>query len=134
MDKFEYLSLEDFKKLNDGKHFWNNGYHCIIDCNFIQTWEQFAETLGNTFQLPMRNEQFNGTWDWMTDLSWLGPANNINIYLYNEEKMFHKDNKLKTEVLHWLNELIQFWQVDVKAAFIAGKPGVPKNFKIYIIN
>ena len=100
MKEIKKMRKEEFKKLNDGTAFWKTGYHVIISCNYIQTWEQLAEALGNAFQFPMRNEGFDGTWDWLTDLSWLGKQPRISIYFYESEKLLKGDRKLKEEVLN----------------------------------
>lgn len=108
MNEFIRMTKEEFKKVNDATHFWKNGYNVVIYCSYIQEWLQFAEALGNAFQLPMRGEGFVGTRDWMQDLNWLGEEKKISLYLYDEERLFQKDFKLKKEVYEWLEDLIQF--------------------------
>ena len=134
MTRIKNLTYEEFKILNAGTNFSENGFNVIISCQFIQTWEQLAEALGNAFQFPMRNEGLDGTWDWLTDLSWLGEQKRISIYFYNEKELFKNNFSLKKKVINWLEELLQFWETDVKDAVIAGKSGEPKDFKIYFIN
>ena len=73
--------------MNDGVAFWKTGFHVIISCQYLQTWEQLAEALGNAFQFPMRNEGLDGTWDWLTDLTWLGKQDRICIYFFEAEKL-----------------------------------------------
>ena len=107
MKEIKKMRKEEFKKLNDGTAFWKTGYHVIISCNYIQTWEQLAEALGNAFQFPMRNEGFDGTWDWLTDLSWLGKQPRISIYFYESEKLLKGDRKLKEEVLNLINKYVK---------------------------
>lgn len=132
--KIKNLTKEEFESLNDGIYFLENGFHVIISCQYIQSWKQLAEALGNAFQFPMRNEGLDGTWDWLTDLSWLGDQTKINIYFYNEKELFRNNYSLKKQVFEWFESLIHFWEIDVKEAFIAGKPGKSKTFEIYLIN
>lgn len=134
MNKFKILTKDEFESLNRETLFWNNGYTVVINCKFIQEWEQLAEALGNAFQLPMRNEGPDGTWDWLTDLSWLGEQNKISLYLVNEKELFRDNFDLKKDVYNWFGELVRFWNEDVKSAFIAGKKGKPKIFDIYFVN
>ncbi len=134
MERLKKITKEEFKILTNGIAFFNNGFNIIISCKYIQTWDQLAEALGNAFQFPIRNEGLDGTWDWLTDLSWLGDQKRIRIYLYDEKELLKNDASLKKQVLCWFEELIQFWEVDVKDAFIAGKPGETKDFEIYLIS
>ena len=134
MERLTKITKEEFKILTNNICLKNNGFNIIISCKYIQTWDQLAEALGNAFQFPIRNEGLDGTWDWLTDLSWLGDQKRISIYLYDEKELFKNDSSLKKQVLCWFEELIQFWEVDVKYAFIAGKPGETKEFKIYSVS
>mgnify|MGYP001623277520 FL=1 len=134
MERLTKITKEEFKILTNNICLKNNGFNIIISCKYIQTWDQLAEALGNAFQFPIRNEGLDGTWDWLTDLSWLGDQKRISIYLYDEKELFKNDSSLKKQVLCWFEELIQFWEVDVKYAFIAGKPGETKEFKIYLVS
>ena len=134
MERLTKITKEEFKILTNNICLKNNGFNIIISCKYIQTRDQLAEALGNAFQFPIRNEGLDGTWDWLTDLSWLGDQKRISIYLYDEKELFKNDSSLKKQVLCWFEELIQFWEVDVKYAFIAGKPGETKEFKIYLVS
>lgn len=134
MERLTKITKEEFKILTNNICLKNNGFNIIISCKYIQTWDQLAEALGNAFQFPIRNEGLDGTWDWLTDLSWLGDQKRIRIYLYDEKELLKNDASLKKQVLCWFEELIQFWEVDVKDAFIAGKPGKTKDFEIYLIS
>lgn len=134
MYNFKQITKINFEKINREKYFSNDKFNVIISCKYIQTWEQMAEALGNAFQFPMRNEGLDGTWDWMTDLSWLGMKENIDIYLYQEECLFAKNYELKMQVYKWFSEIIQFWEKDVLDAYIAGMQGKPKHVSIYLVN
>ena len=134
MTDIQDMTKENFEKLNIACGFSDNGYQVVIFCRYIQTWQQLAEALGNAFQLPMRNEGFDGTWDWMTDLSWLGKTEKIVIYLYEEQELLKNDCILKTQVMSWLEDLIRFWKEDIKHTFVARKHGKVKNFEIYSVN
>ena len=134
MKEIKKMRKEEFKKLNDGTAFWKTGYHVIISCNYIQTWEQLAEALGNAFQFPMRNEGFHGTRDWLTDLSWLGKQPRISIYFYESEKLLKGDRKLKEEVLNFFEELIEFWRDEENIGVIDGEKGKPKDFRVYLVD
>ena len=133
MKKIKTLTKEAFKKMNDGVAFWKTGFHVIISCQYIQTWEQLAEALGNAFQFPMRNEGLDGTWDWLTDLTWLGKQDRICIYFFEAEKLLQGNIALKEQVLNFFEDVIQFWKEDVKTAFIEGKRGKPKSFEVYLV-
>ena len=134
MKKFKELTKEDFKKLNLQTLFCGSEFNIIISCQYIQTWEQLAEVLGNAFQFPMRNEGLDGTWDWLTDLSWLGKQDKINIYFYEEQKLLKNNLLLKEQVLNLFEELVDYWKEEVQNVFIAGKLGVPKCIQIYLVN
>lgn len=133
MSAIKYLTKEEFRKLNNGEVFYD-GFHVVLSCQYIQTWEQLAEALGNAFQFPMRNEGLNGTWDWITDLTWLGTQESIKIYFYNSQELFKDDTALKKYILEWFERVAEFWREDVKNAFLEGKPGEPKNFEIYLVD
>lgn len=132
MKNLKKISSKEFKSLNDGFHFVK-GFHVIISCQYIQTWEQLSEALGNAFQFPIRDEDMDATWDWLTDLSWLGNQEEINIYFDHEKEFFKSDLPLKERVFNFFDKLILFWKEDVKTAFIAGERGKPKQFNVYLI-
>jgi len=134
MQDFKNMTKEEFKKLNNGTFFWKNGYNVILSCKYIQSWEQFAEALGNAFQFPMRNEAYAGTQDWMEDLTWLGKQENIRIYLCDWKELLKKDKKAKENVVMLFYGLIHWWKEDVKECFIEGKPGEPKEFEVILID
>ena len=134
MNKFIEISKEDFYKLNNENFFWVNGFNVVLSCQYIQSWEQLAESLGNAFQFPMRNEQMDGTWDWLTDLSWLGNQKIIRIYFYESKYLLKSNPAFKEKIFCWLKDLIEFWREDVKTTFIAGKPGEPKEIDIYMVD
>ena len=133
MDNLKRITEEEFQKRNDGICF-AKGFHAIISCRYIQTWEQLAEALGNAFQFPMRNEGMDGTWDWLTDLSWLGDREEINLYFDREKELLKSDSALKEKVFDFFERLVLFWREDVKEAFIAGAAGKPKQFNVYLVN
>ena len=133
MDNLKRITEEEFQKRNDGICF-AKGFHAIISCRYIQTWEQLAEALGNAFQFPMRNEEMDGTWDWLTDLSWLGDREEINLYFDREKELLKSDSALKEKVFDFFERLVLFRREDVKEAFIAGAAGKPKQFNVYLVN
>ena len=128
------ISKEEFNNINDGVYFEGNEFNVVISCRYIQTWEQMAEVLGNAFQFPMRNENMYATWDWLTDLSWLGAKDKIRIYFYEEQELYKLDMSFKEQFFNWLKDLIEFWKNDVKNAYINGKPGEQKIFEIFLVN
>lgn len=133
MGSIKKITKEVFGKIS--KEFYSgNSFSVTINCLYIQTWEQLAEALGNAFQFPIRNEGFDGTWDWMTDLSWLGNHKEISICFCNERELFKNNSLLKKKTINFFEELIQFWEEDVKKAFISGKRGEPKSFNIYFVD
>jgi len=135
MQQFKNMTKEEFKKLNSsGIHFWENGYNVVITCKYIQTWEQFTEVLGNAFQLPMRNENYHGTADWMQDLTWLGKHEIIRLYFYEWNELAKLNEDVKKHIVMLLSSLTQWWKEDVKDSFMDGKPGEPKEFEVVLVN
>jgi len=133
MKNIKKMTKEEFKKINNGTVFYR-GFHVVINCKFIQTWEQLAEALGNAFQFPMRDEGFDGTWDWLTDLSWLGDQNEISLYFYESDELLKSNLILKIKIFDFFNDFVEYWKEEVKTAFIGGKPGKVKQIRIYLVN
>ena len=133
LNRLKLVSEKMFLNALENYHL-HEGYKVVISCNYIQSWEQLAEALGNAFQFPMRNEGMDGTWDWITDLDWLGEENNISIYLYEYKKLCGENPSLKAHILEWFNELVQYWYEDVKTVYLKGKLGEPKNFNVYLVD
>lgn len=131
---FNMITEKEFSLKNLKNDFCKNGIlNVTISCKYIRQLEQFLEALGNSFQLPMRNENLDGTWDWMTDLSWLGDIKVINIFLIKEAYLFCDDPPTKEKVYEWLQEIINFWKNDVKNVYFGDKKGKVKDFKVYIV-
>ena len=132
-NSFIKITKEEFKKLNNGM---KEDFYIVLNCQNFQTWEQLAEALGNAFQFPMRNEGFDGTWDWLTDFTWLELKDGvpISIYFLESDELLKTNQSLKKQVFDFFEEVIKFWKEDVKSAFIGGKPGVPRQFNIYLVN
>ena len=133
MENFKTMTKEEYVKLNNGQL---EGFYITINCNYIQTWEQLAEALGNAFQFPMRNEGFDATWDWMTDFSWSEIVNKstITIYFNESRELFKSNSKLKAKVFDFFERIIDHWKDASNLGFINGKPGVTKDIVIYLVD
>ena len=102
-------------------------YFVTLHMKYIHTWEQFAEALGNAFQLPMRNEGVDGTKDWMEDLEWL------NKYAYKLVlfDFFKLDNKeFKDLLIKFLTCIVEWWEKDVVQYCVKGES---KSFEVYLV-
>ena len=102
-------------------------YLVTLHMKYIHTWEQFAEALGNAFQLPMRNEGMDGTKDWMEDLELLDKYA-YKLVLFD---FYELDNQaLKELLLKFLTYIIQWWEKDVVQYCVGGEP---KSFEVYLV-
>lgn len=102
-------------------------YIVTLHMKYIQTWEQFAETLGNAFQLPMRNEGVDGTKDWMEDLGWLNKrAYTLIIFDFFDLK----SKNFKDLLIKFFTCIIEWWEKGIIQFCVEGEP---KSFEVYLV-
>ena len=127
-NKIEQISEENAKKMILTSVENRDTFFVTLNMRYTQTWEQFAEALGNAFQLPMRNEGIDGTQDWMEDLDWLNKEA-FTIILFNYSELLNKD--FKNLLVEFFNRIIEWWEEGVTQFCVGGKA---KPFNIYLVN
>ena len=127
-NKIVQLSETEAKNLISACAQDKNLFLATINMTHTQTWEQFAEALGNAFQLPMRNEGFDGTLDWMQDLDWLN-REAYAIILYNYSKL--SNSEVKKLLIEFFAIITQWWEKDVTQFCVGGKA---KSFNVYLVD
>ncbi len=127
-NKIERISDRCAKNIIEDSRKDKGNYLVTIRMDYINSWEKFAEAMGNAFQLPMRNEGFDGTRDWMEDLEWLGKQSYTLIF-YNFSIL--TDIKLKDIIMKFLTMVLEWWEKDVIKYCIDGEA---KTFNVYLVN
>ena len=98
-----------------------------LHMKYIHTWEQFAEALGNAFQLPIRNEGFDGTKDWMEDLEWLNKYA-YKLVLFDFFKL--ENSEFKALLIKFLTCIVEWWEKDIVQYCVNGES---KSFEVYLV-
>ena len=125
-NRIEEISQNDLKKMLQIQQNDKNEYVVILHMKYISFWEQFAEALGNAFQLPMRSEGVDGTRDWMEDLNWLS-SKVYKVVLVDFVSI--RSEKLKNIIYDFWQEVIGWWTEDVLRFCVGGER---KDFRVYI--
>ena len=127
LNKMLYITESEAKKiiLSNEKQ---KTHLAIIDFINVKSWSDFVIVLGDIYQLPIRNEGYDGTRDWMEDLDWL-PYGEYVAILYNLSSI--QDKNLKENNLSLFKLVIQWWEKDVEQFCVGGKA---KPFNVYLVN
>ena len=126
-----HLSQEEAEKkiaqLKDN----SNVFTVVLDGAKIPDWRNYIRIVEKEYRFPTKNDNFDGYYDWMCDLSWLGENEGYALFIFNFEKFPARDPYSKNIVLEIFYNLLGWWSVETERC---AERGSSRPFNVYLID
>ncbi len=128
MNEIKFITEKELEKIiretNAKRHL------AIIDGKDIPDWGSYIKVIEKVYEFPMKNDNYDGYDDWMTDLSWFDEKEFI-LCIANYKSFLSKDAKSKRIVMDLFRDsILPWWDGEVEKYCVGGEK---RSFQVFLI-